>query len=152
MNINLKISVCDNSVRQEKMNLVHELSNNLNSEFIKYNYGEDVKKIDIGFLIVLERPGYEEWYKPKKAKYIKYKEKVNLAGEKMIIEKTFTYEIKLKSEQMYMFTGGDDELSKKVIATEILNSLENFNKISKDIRDFDVGAFKADLREYLNAQ
>ena len=151
MKFGIRISVSDNNVQPAKMNVVNELSNKLRFHFDNCNYGEDVERIDIGLLLVLERPEYENWYKPKKVKYIKYKKSTNLAGEIIIIEKTLSYEIKLSDEQLYKFTGGDDELSKEVLATEIIKSLLIFDKLPKEIKQFDVERFKVDLYKYLES-
>lgn len=103
MNIRLYIAVTG-PMEQSKSNLVYELSSSLNLYFQNRDYGEDVKNIEIGLLMTFSKEGYEEWYKPKKNKYIKYKEKKNLAGETMIIENTLICEIKLSDEQLNKFT------------------------------------------------
>jgi hypothetical protein len=152
MEVQVRISVSDNTVHPDKANLVYELSNQLNNYFANYNYDSDVKKVDIGFLLVLERPGYEVWYKPKKPKYVEYQNKTNLAGEEIIIEKTFSYEIRFSDEQLYKFTGGDDSLSKKVMAIEILKSLSKLDEMPKKVKNFDKAKFKSDIEQFFKEQ
>lgn len=153
MEIQLKISVHDNTVQPNKVALVYSLSSEMNDFFYRKDYGDDVKKIEIGFLIVLDRPGYENWYKVKKPKYTEYKKtKDKLIGEDVIIEKTFSYEIRFSEEQLYKFTGGDDQLSKEVLISEILKSLSNLDKLPKTIVSFDKEKFKEDLELFLNTK
>lgn len=149
MNIRLYIAVTG-PMEQSKSNLVYELSSSLNLYFQNRDCGEDVKNIEIGLLMTFSKEGYEEWYKPKKNKYIRYKEKKNLAGETMIIENTLICEIKLSDEQLNKFTGGDDELSKKVLVTEIINFLLTFDKLPKEVKDFELEIFKHDLKSFFD--
>ncbi len=153
MKMQLRVVVSDDSLIQEKANLIYDLSNQLNNYLLNRNYGEKVKKIDIGFLIVMERPGYEQWYKPKKPKYVEFKtKKSNLTGEDLVVEKTFSYEIKLNGEQFYTFTGGDELQSKSELATVILNSLSNLDVLSKKTNDFDKNKFIEDIKIFFTKQ
>jgi len=153
MNVNIKISVSDVTVTTLKSNIVYELSKEVNAFFLSKSYGENVKTIEIGFLMVLERPGYEDWYKPKLLTYTDYKKtKHKLTGEVIEIEKTLKYEIKFNDEQLINFTGGNDILSREILAAEILNSLSNLDKLPKKVKDFDKEKFRADMEQFFKEQ
>lgn len=103
--------------------------------------------------MVFARIGYEDWYKPRKPKYINFKtKKSNLTGEILTIEKTFFYEIKLSDKQLNSFINDNDELSRKLLSTLILDSLSNLDTLSKKISDFEIEKFKADIRLFFQHQ
>jgi hypothetical protein len=123
MEIQLGISVSDNSVSTEKSTIVYDLSRSLNEYFIQKDFGNDVKKISIGFLMVFARQGYESWYKEKKPKYIEYKvSKSPLTGEAIEIFKTFFCEIRFPDELILRYIESDDNESKKLLCRSILNT------------------------------
>ena len=138
-------------MEQSKSNLVYELSNSLNLYFQNKDYGEDVKNIEIGLLMTFSKEGYEDWYKPKRMSYIKYKKsKHKLTGEVIEIEKTLKYEIKFTDQQLAKYVGGENQFSKDILITEIKNSVSNLNELPKDVKDFELEVFKHDLDSFFN--
>lgn len=148
MNIRLYIAVTE-PMEQSKSNLVYELSSSLNSYFQNKDYGEDVKNIEIGLLMTFTREGYEDWYKPKRMAYIKYKKsKHKLTNEIIEIEKTLKYEIRFTDQQIAKYVGSENQLSKAILIDEILSSLSIFDKLPKDVKDFEIDIFKNDLNSF----
>lgn len=136
-----------------KYNLVQELSRSLNLYFQHKDYGEDVKSIEIGLLMTFTREGYEDWYKPRRLAYIRYKKsKHKLTHEIIEIEKTLKYEIKLTDQQISNYWGSENRLSKETLIDEILRSLSVFDKLPKAVKDFDVERLKNDLNTFFNTQ
>jgi hypothetical protein len=150
MEVNITVPVTESKV-SHKTFVIYNLSQLLKSFFASRNYGEDVSKISIAFILVADRKGYEEWYKERKPKYIQHKSvKSKLTGEIHEIHKTFSYEIKLSDEQVNKFTSGSDNYSMKLIANEIIGSLNKLDHLPKKIKDFDKLAFKQDAERFLS--
>lgn len=148
MNIRLYIAVRE-PIEHSKFNLVYELSNSLKLYFLNKEYGGDVKNVEIGLLMVFTREGYEDWHKPKRMTYTNYKKsKHKLTGEIIVIEKTLKYEIKFSDTQLANYVGNSDNLSKVILADEIVNSVSNYDKLPRQIKDFDVERFKTDLHGF----
>jgi hypothetical protein len=150
MEVKIIVTVTESLV-SHKISVIHNLSDLLKSFFSNRNYGEDVLKILIGFILVTDRKGYEDWYKERRPKYIQRKSvKSKLTGEIHEINNTFNYEIKLSDEQVNKFASGSDTDSIKLIANEIIGSLYKLDHLPKKAKDFDKLAFKEDIKHFLS--
>lgn len=136
-----------------KSNLVQEVSNNLQSLLKNKTYGTDIETFLIGFLAVKTKPGYEDWYKEKKPKYVDYKQSKNrITGETMEVVKNYGYDIKFDNELYDEFVNGTDEESKKLLAREILKSFIHLDKLPKKVKDFDKKKFKMDVENFFKEE
>lgn len=130
-----------------KSQLINQLSDEINIFLNKNNYGEDIQNYLLGCICIKTKEGYEGWYKVRKPKYTDYKKVVNrLTGEEMEISKTFENDFKIDNELYEDFIDSSDELSKKILAKEILNSLSNLDSLPKKVKNFDKEKFRYDLR------
>ncbi|WP_312555286.1 hypothetical protein [Empedobacter brevis] len=136
----------------KKSNLIQDISDNLESFLKNKNYGEDVETFLIGFVGVKTKPGYEEWYKERKPKYIDYRlTKSRLTGLPLETIKQYSYDIKFDYELYDEFVNGTEEESSKLLARKILESFSHLDKLPKKIKDFDKDKFKSDVEEFFKS-
>ena len=121
----------------------------LENTFKVKEYGQDVLNIVIVFILIRNIPGYEDWDKPRRPKYIEHLEFSNVAtGDPLIWDKRFVIEIRFGNDVYDEFMLADDEQSKKIIARESLKALDLLDKIPKRLKDFDKERFRADVADY----
>lgn len=129
-----------------KSDLIESISSKLEFFLKNKNYGNDIETFFIGFIVIKTKKGLEGMFKERKPKYINQKQVKNrLTGESIEIVKEYSYDIKFDNELYDQFVNGTDELSKKLFVQKLLESLKNFDKLPKEVRNFDVETFKEDL-------
>lgn len=126
-----------------KSNVITELSDDMKDYFKNKNYGSDIKEVAIGIICVSQ--GFDQFFKIKKPRYTKDKKNIKSEGFEYEIEKCFEYSIKLDFEK---FQNSSEEECKKIVAKEILLSLDSLDSIKKKIKDFDWDQFKKDLENF----
>jgi hypothetical protein len=148
MVIELSIAVTE-SFSVNRTPIIYELSKQIN-QFIKAEvYGDDVKKIKVGFIMALNRPGYEHWYKPKKISYTDYRvSKSRLTGETIEINKQLSFEIRLDENQIGCFLNSNETEAQKLIVQEVVNYLSQIKTLPRKIADFDKNSFVNNLKEF----
>ncbi|WP_152640792.1 hypothetical protein [Flavobacterium sp. 316] len=148
--MNFKITLeIDNNAEKKAKDII-DLSEQLHSHFLSKNYGSDVKEVLIGAIIIKTRPGYEDWFKIRKPKYIDYKKTKNkLTGIEMIVDKSFSFDIKIDDAIYDDFILSDVMEGKKIISSTIINSLSNLDYLKKKVKDFDIDKFKKDIIFFL---
>lgn len=130
-----------------KSRLIHELSDEIEIFLNEKEYGEDIQNYLLGCICIKTKEGYEGWYKIRKPKYTHYKKVVNrLTGEEMEISKTFENDFKIDNKLYEDFIDSSDEVSNKILAKEILNSLSNLDSLPKKVKKFDKEKFRYDFR------
>jgi len=133
-----------------KSHLIEKLSVKIETFLRNKNYGEDIKTIFIGLVVVKTREGLENIFKERKPKYIDFKLMKNrLTGESMEIDKEYSYDIKFDYELYDQFVEFSDKQSEKLLIQKLLESLKHFDNLPKQVEDFDVKRFKEDLSNYL---
>lgn len=136
----------------DKSYLVQKISDNLENFLKNRSYGEDVETFLIGFVAIKTKPGYEEWYKERKPKYIDYRlTKSRLTGLPLETIKQYSYDIKFDYELYDEFVNGTEEESCKLLARKILDSFSHLDKLPKKIKDFDKEKFKSDVEEFFKS-
>lgn len=136
----------------DKSYLVQKISDNLENFLKNRSYGEDVETFLIGFVAIKTKPGYEEWYKERKPKYIDYRlTKSRLTGLPLETIKQYSYDIKFDYELYDEFVNGTEEESSKLLARKILDSFSHLDKLPKKIKDFDKEKFKSDVEEFFKS-
>lgn len=136
----------------DKSYLVQKVSDNLETFLKNRSYGEDVETFLIGFVAIKTKPGYEEWYKERKPKYIDYKVIKSFTNQPIEIRKKYGYDIKFDYELYDEFVNGTEEESSKLLARKILESFSHLDKLPKKIKDFDKDKFKSDVEEFFESQ
>lgn len=137
----------------EKSTLIQEVSDDLGSYLKNRNYGDDIGVFLIGFVGVKTKPGYEDWYKERKPRYVDYKQSKNrLTGLVMETIKEYSYDIKFDNELYDKFVNSSDEDSKKLLVEKILESFLHLDKLPKKVKDFDKEKFKTDVEKFFREQ
>ena len=130
----------------KKSDIIQKVSDDLGNYLKNKNYGSDIETFLIGFVGIKTKPGYEEWYKERKPKYIDYKASKNrITGLPMEIIKTYSYDIKFDYDLYDEFVEASDENSKKILILKILDSFTHLDKLPKKIKNFDAEKFKSDI-------
>lgn len=131
---------------KNKTYIIHDLFNDLSIYFSEKKYGKDINEIIVGITCIA--PEFERFHLNKKPCYISYKEYF-IDGIKIVEEKLFTYSFSVDYE---CFKGSSEMENRRNIAYEIIESLENLEKIPKKVKDFNREKFKSDLKIFLNSQ
>ena len=67
----------------------------------------------------------------------------------IIQDRVFSYDVKLDYED---FKNQSDEQNEQTLASEIMESLSNLDKLPKKVKDFDKERFKKDMEAFFEAQ
>ncbi|CAN5523255.1 hypothetical protein BH11BAC5_BH11BAC5_01640 [soil metagenome] len=127
--------------------LIKEL---LKSYLKNKDYGSEVQEINIGFICVAMRMGYEKFHLKRTPRYVEHKLMKNkFTNESIELNKYFTYDIKLSGDQFNFFVACSDKEGQEFIAKEVLISLNNLNSLPKKVKDFDKDMLRKDLNLFL---
>jgi hypothetical protein len=131
---------------QPKVDIINELSENLKNFFSNKYYSDAVSEVSIGLLMTLSRPGYENWYMPKKPLYTFHKDvKSKLTGEVIEKRKLLQVEFSLKDTMLENFVAKSDRDSKVVLIEQVILCFTSIN-LPKKIQDFRKDDFITDLQ------
>lgn len=126
-----------------KTQLINNLSNNLAEHFLDKDYGNEVIRILIHVICVA--PEFE-WFsivrKPRYKFYRKYKRD----GVEIIEDRDFMFDLKIEYES---FKNQTDEENNKMLASELIKSLSNVEKLPKRVKDFGREKFREDVENFL---
>lgn len=128
-----------------KSDLIIKLSDDTEDYFKNKDYGQDIKAFTIGVHCENIPVGFEKFLKLPSPKYTKGKKTINPDGIPFTLEDNFEYSIRLDFET---FKNASEREAEKILAKEILSSLDTLDSIKKKIKDFDWEAFKRDLKNY----
>lgn len=135
------------SEAQEKSTLINALSQSLEDYFKDKDYGNDIKTFYIRITCIKTKPGYEAWYKLIKPKYIDYSKTTSkLTGEILEVFNTFSYNVKIDNEDYEDFVYATYDVSNRILANMLVNSLSNLDSLPKKVKNFDKETFKNDFR------
>ena len=145
MEVRLYLAVSESFI-QPKVHIVYELSKELQSHFAAMSFDEKVEHLEIGLLMRLHRPGYDEkWYKPKRPTYVESKDvKSRLTGDVSCIRKQLRIEVALDEEAIGHFLNGNDMQSELFLLDFLANQFEQV-KLPSAVRAFDSDAFVKEL-------
>lgn len=134
---------------QQKSNIPLLISNNLSKYFKEKEYGSGL--FELGINLICVSSNFEQFFKPKKPKFINEKKtkKSVYTKQEYEIEKYLTFDLKLDYET---FKNASEEESKKIIAQEIVSSFSTLDNMKKKIKDFDWEQFEKDVKQYFNDQ
>ncbi|MEO8237469.1 MAG: hypothetical protein ABI576_05120 [Flavobacterium sp.] len=126
--------------------IINKISDSLNSYFSDKDYGDGIKEVIIAIICVSKN--FEQFFIPKKPKYIKDKKitKSIHTHQTYEIEKCLTYDIKIDFDEFKNASNEKDR--ERLLAEQILSSLIVFDTMQKKIKDFDLLLFKTDLENY----
>lgn len=138
---------------QSKANAIDTFFSELN-EFIQHrNYGHAILELLIVLQVVNPPKGFEHLFKVIKPKYIEYKLLTNrLTGEPMVLEKQFSYSVKIVGEEFKTLICATDEQLRKLLAQEIMKSLKYLDALPKKVKDFQKDRFRSDLELFFETR
>ena len=122
---------------------INNLSEGLERHFATKNYGDDLKELLIGIIVVA--PEFDFFFKERKPKYRQGKREVSKHGTRYEVEDSVTYDLKLDFSNYSNFK--EDEFLLK-LKNEIFSSIHVLQKIKK-LKKFDFESFQSDLKDYL---
>lgn len=123
--------------------------------FLLNNYGSDVLNIAIVIILIKTHPGYEEWYKVRRPRYIEYLSGISvITGEPKLWEwkKRYVIELRFDGELFDEFIESDEEGAKHILARETLKALDLLDRLPKRLKHFDKERFKNDVANYYHEQ
>lgn len=121
--------------------IIIDFSNELEKFFETKSYGSSIETFLIGLICV--RPEFEQFFKPKKPKYIEEGTETH-DGISVKIMKSFSYDLKLDYK---LFKETEEKEICKFIVESIVDSLTELT-LPKKVRDFDKELFELDLKSY----
>jgi hypothetical protein len=147
MEVRLFLAVSEGFI-QAKAHVVYELSKQLQLHFAAMSFDEQVEHLEIGLLMRLRRPEYDEkWYKPKRPTYVESKDvKSKLTGEVSYIRRQLRIEVALDEEAIGHFINGS-ELQSELFLLDFLASQFGQIKLPSAVKAFDSNAFVKELRK-----
>jgi len=146
MKVQIRLSVSDKFVPDSKINLIPPLSASVAFFYRGKKYGKDVEEVVIKLLIVYPKAGYEDWYKPRKPRYIEHKiYKTKPPGIENEIKKRIILEIRMPDEKLEDFCKGTDTMARQILLDEIALLLKGLYKLIKKKIDFDYQQFYVDF-------
>lgn len=128
----------------EKTLFINNLSILLQDYFKNSNYGEGVKQVLIGIICV--KPEFDFFYKERGVQYVVKRSFKNELGEKIMIENSVSFDIKLNFE---MCLNLNQNQFKQLVFTEILKSMQKLDSLPKKVKNFDSWKFRVDLESFL---
>lgn len=139
---------------KEKSDFIDDFSKKyLEKYFSDKTYGKDVENIAIVIILIKTLPGYENWNMVRRPKYIEHYESTYVpSGIPWEWNKRFVIETRFDFEIYDEFLAADEEEAKRILARETLQSLELLDKLPKRLKDFDINAFRADVKNYYRQQ
>lgn len=149
MEFNIEKTVSEEALAKDKNNLIISLEEDIRDYLKSRNYGEDVKHYTIKLSCVNPPQGFEHLFKLLPPKYIDLKVSKNVhTGEEQRFEKHFFCSINIIGNLYDDFVNSSDEESKRLLAKEILKSLEYLDKLPKKAKSFDKEKFKLDVEQF----
>jgi UDP-3-O-[3-hydroxymyristoyl] glucosamine N-acyltransferase len=131
------------TVEVKHVSLLSELGNKLNSFFQSKNYGEDLKEVHIGVIIV--NPRLERFFKQQNRRYMFNHRNYTYNTLNHSIGRTFKYNINLNFER---FNSASEDEAREMIKKELLSSISLFDRFKRKIQDFNLTLFRQDMGRF----
>ena len=147
MNFSLTLSVTE-PFFAAKQSVIMELSEELKEYYIDRQFGESVQEILFGLIIVLDRPGYEEWHQPRRPRYINKDVKSRLTGEILQIRKHLSMEMRLSQDVIGDILAATVNDAKSILIKIISVHLKSIRKLPAGAHDFSIKDFISDLDKF----
>jgi len=147
MNIGLAIEIDKEAF--EKSALIQSFSDRVTEEFRDRDYGEDIERVDIGFICIRTTSGFESFSAKRKPKYVKSQKVSLLNGGSIVVKNTFCYDIKFDNISYEKFLHSSDNASVEMLKDALVESLQSFDLLPKSVTKFDLERFKSDIKKFV---
>ncbi|MES2679451.1 MAG: Imm44 family immunity protein [Bacteroidota bacterium] len=128
------------TVEVKHVSLLSEFDNKLKNFFQAKNYGEDLKEIYIGVIVV--SPRLERFFKAQKPTYTFKPTNYIRNTISCSLNKALNYRINLNFER---FNNASEAEAREMLKKELLGSISLFDRFKNKIKDFNVSLFRQDL-------
>lgn len=128
------------TVEVRHVSLLNELEQKLKNFFQSKHYGEDLKEIYIGVIVV--SPTFERLFKQVRPKYTFDQKNYGRHTISYSIGRALNYYINLNFER---FNNADESEAREMLKKELLGSISLFDRFKRKIKDFNVHSFKQDM-------
>jgi hypothetical protein len=128
------------TVEVKHVSLLSEFENKLKNFFQSKNYGEDLKEIYIGVIVV--SPKLERFFKSQKPTYTFKPTNYIRNTISYSFNKALNYRITLNFES---FNNASEAEAREMLKRELLGSVNLFDGFKNRIKDFNVNLFRQDL-------
>ncbi|HOZ86513.1 MAG TPA: Imm44 family immunity protein [Bacteroidia bacterium] len=132
------------TVEVKHVSLLNDFEHKLNNFFQSKNYGEDLKEIYIGVIIV--SPKLKRFFKEQKPTYTFKPTNYIRNTISCSFNKAFNYRINLNFER---FNNAGEAEAREMLKSELLSSVSLFDRFKNKIKDFNVNLFRQDLGHFL---
>lgn len=129
-----------------KSHILTNLSTHMKAFFKDRDYGADLLNYTLGFTGVLAPEGFGHFFEKKKPLYVSDRTTKNrFTGEQHHMYRLFIDSIVIEPDEYEDFVSGTDYNSLQLVKAKILESLSNFDRLPKKVKDFDKERFKIDM-------
>lgn len=130
-----------------KSKLIQNFSQEIGDYFDKKSYGGDLMALFVG--IVCVSPNFMAFFKPRKPKYFKGKKNIESEGFSYSVENYLEFDVKIEFDLLLNAT--EIEVN-KILARELLNSINLIYGLKKKIIDFNIDLFIKDIEKYFKSK
>jgi len=124
---------------------LQEFSNLLRDSFSTKSYGTGMLHFIVGFVCIPSAPGYEAWYKERRARF-QATAKVRMPdGSQIEMRNLYSYDIKFSDEECLEFASASAQGAVDMFAQRLLASLSHFDERRGGFRDFATSEFLHDF-------
>jgi hypothetical protein len=115
------------------------------AEFLDHDYGSDLQNFTIAIICMRPRPGYEEWYKPRKPQFRTRERVALLNGTSTDLANTFGYDVRLTEHEYEHFVSATPHGAVELISAKLIRSLCALDHLPSAVKEFDRKRFEADF-------
>jgi len=126
------------------LSLLETFGQKLKNYFQSKNYGNDLKEISIGVVVV--EPRLQKFFKVKKPTYISKPTTYIRNTISRTMHRALYYKISLNFDR---FNNIGEKEAEEMLKKELMNSVTQINGVKNRIRDFNLERFKNDLALFL---
>lgn len=129
---------------------VHAFVDRLSEYIATRDYGPGVEYFAVGLIVIRSKLGYENWFKQRKPRFQKAQKMIIPGQPALELHNCFCYDIKLSNEEIDDFAASK-ESAIKLFGQRFLASLANFESPSMKKRNFDLQAFRKDVKDFVDS-
>lgn len=135
----------------KKFNIISNLDNILELYFKNKSYDENLETILVSIIAIKRIAGYENWYKPRRPRYIFHKQIKDriIKGNTIEINKTYECEFRLSDNDYERFISVSDKESKLILGSYIFQILSDLEYLCRKLKQFEKDEFLIDLKKCL---
>jgi hypothetical protein len=115
------------------------------ADILDQDYGPDLLNFTIGIICMRSRPGYEEWYQPRKPSFRTRMRVRLLDGTSTEFANAFGYDVRLTDDEYECFVSANCFGAVELISAKLIGSLGALDQLPPKVKAFDRPRFRADF-------